>query len=139
MGAPLLAPFRSVEDDALAQAALADLKRLAEQLGELLQQQHAGGEDAHPPGIELEALGDVVDRVAGEHPDRPLERLVLEHRADERRSEVALPPTATAWAGCSNSTSVEEVVDAVADPADLGRRGRVVGEQLVGERPRSRS
>ena len=50
------------------------------------------------------------------------------------RSEVALPPTATAWAGWSTSTPVEEVVDVVAQGADLGRRGRVVGQELLGDR-----
>ena len=50
-----------------------------------------------------------------------------------RRSEVALPPTATAWAGMVDLDPLEDVVDAVADLADLGRRGRVGGDQLVGE------
>ena len=56
-----------------------------------------------------------------------------------RRSEVALPPTATACDGCSIATPSKFVVDPLADPADLGRRRGVGGDQLVGERPRTRS
>ena len=46
---------------------------------------------------------------------------------------MALPPTATACGGVLDLDPLEDVVDAVADLADLGRRGRVGGDQLVGE------
>ena len=46
---------------------------------------------------------------------------------------MALPPTATACAGLLDLDPLEDVVDAVADLADLRRRGRVGGDQLVGE------
>src|SRR5882757_1397037 len=45
-GATVGAAVEEVEDDPLAEAALADLQRLAEQLGDLLEQEDAGGEDA---------------------------------------------------------------------------------------------
>ena len=46
---------------------------------------------------------------------------------------MALPPTATACVGLVDLDPGEEVVDAVADLADLRRRGRVGGDQLVGQ------
>ena len=48
----------------LAQAALADLEGLTQQLRELLQQEDARRQDADPARIELEPLGDVRDRIA---------------------------------------------------------------------------
>src|SRR4029450_4081093 len=71
------------EDDSLAQAALADLQRLAEHLRELLEQQHSGRKQLDAARVELEALGALVDLVAREHADRALEGLVLEHRPDQ--------------------------------------------------------
>src|SRR6202000_2053988 len=75
-------PVEEVQDDALAEAALADLEGLAEELGDLLQEQDAGGEDADATGVELEAPGDVGGGFGGEDADRALQGLVLEHRAD---------------------------------------------------------
>src|SRR5439155_9246424 len=72
------------QDDPLAQPALADLQGLAEQLREALQQQDTGRQQLDPPRVELEALGDLVDLVAGEDADGALEGLVLEHGADQR-------------------------------------------------------
>ena len=57
---PVGRAVQQLEDDALAEPALADLERLAEQLRKLLEQQHAGGQDANAPRIELEALGDLA-------------------------------------------------------------------------------
>src|SRR2546430_17633329 len=74
---------QQVQDDALAEPALADLERLSEELRQLLEQQHARGQDANAARIELEALRDLEDGVARQDPDRPLQGLVLERRADE--------------------------------------------------------
>src|SRR4051812_7300241 len=72
-----------VEDHTLPQTALADLQRLAEKLTDLFEDEHAGGENLDPARVEFEALGDLGGRIAGEHADAALERLVLEHGADE--------------------------------------------------------
>src|SRR5829696_8465113 len=83
LGGAVDTAVEEVEDDSLARAALADLQGLAKQVGELLQEQDPGGKDADPGGVELEAAADVSRRVAGEDADAALQRLVLEHGADE--------------------------------------------------------
>ena len=93
------------------------------------------GRIAHPARVELEALRDVGDRVAGEHPDRALERLVLEHGADQRPQRGRAAADGDRLAGLVDLDVGEEVVDVVAQRADLGGRGRVVGEELLRERP----
>ena len=97
-------PVPEVEDDALAEAALADLEGLAEQLGDLLQQQHAGGEDLHPARIELEAFRHLGRRSAER--TRMLRSSVSYSSTapTRRRRLVAEPPTATACAGRGIST-----------------------------------
>ena len=117
-----------VEDDPLAEAALADLQGLAEQLGDLLQEEDAGGEDADPARVELEASGDVGGRVAGEDADRraPGSRTRAPRRPGGA-ARSALPPTATACVGVLDLDALEEVLDVVADacgspPPRAGRR-----------------
>src|SRR6201996_1486328 len=122
-----------IEDDALAEAALADLEGLAEQLGGLLEEEDAGGEDADAAGVELEASGDVPGRFGREDADAALQRLVLEHRADEAAQAGRRAADRDRLVGMRDDDAVEEFLDVVADPADLRRRGRVPGDQLVGE------
>ena len=50
---------------------------------ETFSEQHAGGEDADPFGVELEAADDLGRGVAAEDADPPLQGLVLEHGADQ--------------------------------------------------------
>ena len=133
------AAVQHVEDDALAQAALADLQWLTEQLGDLLQQQHAGGEDADSFGVELEATGDVGGRVAAEDADAALQGLVLEHGADQAAQRGGAAADGDRLGRMLDLDPVEDVVDAVADLADLSRRGRVGGDQLVGQNARADS
>ena len=77
-------PVEQGEDDPLPQAALADLQRLPEHLGRTARAAARRPGAASRGVSELEPLGDLVDLVAGEHPHRPLECLVLEYGADQR-------------------------------------------------------
>ena len=63
-------PLSRVEDDPLAQAALADLQRLAEHLENFSSSSTPAGSSLTRRGVELEALRDLGDLVAGEHADR---------------------------------------------------------------------
>src|SRR4051795_7780197 len=67
---------RQLEDDSLADAAVADLERGAERVAHRLEDQHARGQEPHALGVELEALRKVGGRRAREQADRALERLV---------------------------------------------------------------
>ena len=84
-------------------------------------------------GIELEAAGDVGGGVAAENPYPPLQRLVLEHRADQPPQRGGAAADGDGLRGLLDLDSREDVVDAVADLADLRRRRRIGGDQLVGE------
>jgi hypothetical protein len=108
-------------------------RRLAQQLGELLQQEHTGGQQLHPARVELEALRHVVDLVAGEDPHGPLERLVLEHRSHEGAERCGAAADGHRLVGVLEVDPREEVRDVVAKPADLGRGGGVGIEVILGQ------
>src|SRR3954454_17614369 len=82
-GVAVGAAVEEVEDDSLPQAPLADLQRLPEQVGDLLEQEDSRRQDADPGRVELEAAADLDRRVAGEDADAALQCLVLEHGADQ--------------------------------------------------------
>src|SRR5436190_3430577 len=125
---------QEVEDDALSEAALADLQRLAEKLGELLEQEDAAGQDANPARVELEALRDLGDRVACEDPDRPLQGLVLEHRADQRAQRGGASSHGHRLGRLLELHALEELGDLLAHRPELRRRRWIVAEEVVGER-----
>ena len=77
-------------------------------------------------GIELEPLRDVGDRIAREHPDAALERLVLEDRPDEGPQRGRAAAHGDGLIGLRDLDAVEEVVDVVAELADLARGRRVL-------------
>ena len=95
-----------------------------------------GSSDA--TGVELEAPRDLGDLVARQHPDRPLERLVLEHGADQRPQRGGAAADGDGLVGPRELHPLEEVVDVVAQLADsrptAGRPRGVLGE---GRRSRS--
>ncbi len=62
-----------------------------------------------------------------------LQGLVLEHRADQAAQRGGAAADRDRLGRMLDLDPGEDVVDAVADLADLGRRGRVGGDQLVGE------
>ena len=62
-----------------------------------------------------------------------LQRLVLEHRADQAAQRGGGAADGDGLRRMLDLDPLEDVVDAVADLADLRRRGRVGGDQLVGE------
>jgi hypothetical protein len=126
-----------IENDSLPKAALADLQWLAEQVGELFEDEDASRENVDAARVELELLRDGVHRVTGEHPNSPLERLVLEHRADQRPQGRGTAADGDRLIRMLDLDALEEIVDVIAQPADLGGGRRVVGEELVGDRPRA--
>ena len=62
-----------------------------------------------------------------------LQGLVLEHRADQPAQRGGAAADRDGLGRVLDLDPLEDVVDAVADLADLRRRGRVGGDQLVGE------
>ena len=62
-----------------------------------------------------------------------LQRLVLEHGADQAAQRGGAAADGDGLGGVLELDALEDVVDAVADLADLRRRGRVGADQLVGE------
>ena len=91
------------------------------------------GEDADAARVELEAARDLGGRVAAEDADAALERLVLEHGADQAAQRGGAAADRDGLRRVLDLDSIEDVLDAVADLADLRRRGRVGGDQLVGQ------
>ena len=86
-----------------------------------------------PARVELEPLRDVGGRVAREHADPPRQRLVLEDGADaaaatRSRCRRRRPPGRDVELDAG-----EEVIDPLAEAADLDRAGRVAADQLLGE------
>ena len=86
-----------IEQDALAQAAAPDLQRLAERLRRGVEREQPGGHQPHALDVEVEAEGDVRGRTAGEQRRARAARLSGSSTSPtSRRSDAALPPTATA-------------------------------------------
>ena len=83
--------------------------------------------------VELEAAGDLGGGIAAEDADPALQGLVLEHGADQAAQRGGAAADGDGLGGVLDLDPLEDVVDAVADLADLRRRGRVGGDQLVGE------
>src|SRR4051794_11774495 len=121
----VVVPVQQGQDDPLAQAALADLQRLAEHLGELLEQQDARGQQSHPPGVELEALGDLGDLVAREDSHRALESLILEHGADQRSQGGGAATHRDRLVRLLELFLLEEVGDVIPKATDLTGRWRI--------------
>src|SRR4051794_11865881 len=119
------------EDDPLAQPSLADLQRLAEHVRELLEEEHPRREELDPARVELEALRDLVDLVAGEHPHRSLEGLVLEHGPDQRPQRGGAPADRDGLVRLLELLLLEEVGDVVAQAADLRGGWRIRFEVLL--------
>ncbi len=132
------AAVEQVEDDALAQAALADLQRLAEQLA------RASPAAGRRPGSSLTRRGSSSKRLATsaisslESTRTARSRVSYSSTAPTSvRSEVALPPTATAWSGCSSSTSSKKSAIASRSARISDGRGRIALQVLLGQRARA--
>ena len=83
-------PLHQLQQHALAQPAARDPQRQRQQVRDRLQHEDAGGQQAHPLGVELEAGGHLRDRGRAEHADAALERLV--RRARRRAAAAARSP-----------------------------------------------
>src|SRR4051812_9315065 len=64
------------QDDTLAQATVADRQRQPNQVREFLQNEHSCGQQPHPLGGQVEALGHLGGRRLGKDADPALQRLV---------------------------------------------------------------
>ena len=88
-----------------------------------------------PVRIELEAPGDLCRRIAAGpgSPSRESRTRALRHESSERRGAAA---DRNGLRGVLDLDALEDIVDAVANLADLSRGWWILGDQLVGEHTR---
>ena len=124
-----------VQHRPLAQAAAADPERLPELLGGRVEDHDAGGQQPHALG--RRARAGRATSAAGAPDSAPIARLSeLGSRTSptRRRSDAALPPTATAQSVCGTSRALEDVDRVLAHGAQLVERRRVRAQVAVGQR-----
>ena len=93
-----------------------------------------GREQSHALGVELEAIGHLRDRRAGQHADAALERLVLQLRAHEPAQRGGGAADRHGAGGGWRLEALERPLHVAAHLLELVHRGRVGAQVRVGQK-----